>query len=241
MIDIKFINDIDKYKVFALLKLVKTHSKETYIHMLDVAERSLYMGKLLGLEEDKLKTLYTGALLHDIGKIVVKTDILHKPGQTEEDVDLIRNEHIKGTKLIIDGYFSQDIINLCYRHHERMDGSGYPCGLRDYQLDISDKIIHVADTVSAMLLHRSYRDGVYTYEDVKDKLDELVQDGKLDVVVVSAMKQELAEEEYVKVAGEDMFVDDQTQIVKKIVDIEKASGADKDKKIVTQSQGSQEE
>ncbi len=198
IIDERYINKEDFYKIKALTDLVKGHSPETYVHLFDVAKRSVILGQIFGLAHEDLVTVYSAGLLHDVGKVVVDTKLLHKFGLTKEDVEIIREQHIKGTKLIIDGYFDKDIVETCFHHHERLDGSGYPMGIKGNQITLNDRIIQVADVVSAMVLHRSYRDGVHTYEEASEIINMLADKGRLDKTVVFAMDEVLSEEKYYK-------------------------------------------
>lgn len=198
IIDERYINKQDFYKIKALTDLVKIHSPETYVHLFDVARRSIVLGQIFGLTHEDLVTIYSAGLLHDVGKVVVDPNLLHKFGLTKDDVEIIREQHIKGTKLIIDGYFDKDIVQTCFHHHERIDGSGYPEGIKGNEITFNDRIIQVADVVSAMVLHRSYREGVHTYEEACEVIDMLAQKGRLDKTVVFAMDEVLAEEKYYK-------------------------------------------
>lgn len=198
IIDERYIKREDFYKIKALTNLVKGHSPETYIHLFDVARRSVILGQIFGLTHEDLVTVYSAGLLHDVGKVVVDTKFLHKFGLTKEDVEIIREQHIKGTKLIIDGYFDKDIVETCFHHHERLDGSGYPMGIKDNEITFNDRIVQVADVVSAMVLYRSYREGVHSYEEVSEIINMLADKGRLDRTVVFAMDEVLAEEKYYK-------------------------------------------
>lgn len=197
-IDERYIKKEDFYKIKALTDLVKGHSPETYVHLFDVARRSVVLGKMVGLSHEDLVTVYSAGLLHDVGKVVVDTKLLHKFGLTKEDVEIIREQHIKGTKLIIDGYFDKDIVETCFHHHERLDGSGYPLGIKGDQITLNDRIVQVADVVSAMVLHRSYREGVHTYDEAKEVINMLAAKGRLDADVVHQMNDALLVEQYYK-------------------------------------------
>ncbi len=185
-------NNIHKVKV--MLDIVKDYSYETYTHMLDVASKSLAVGKKLRIPYDDLRLLYTAGLLHDVGKLAVNKDILHKPECSPEDVEYIRSMHIKATRDILDSYFDEDITTLCSQHHERLDGSGYPYGLRAEHLGVLDRILAVADTVSAMTLRRSHREYSKSDEKVESKLHLLVEQGKLDADIVEVMITHLREQ-----------------------------------------------
>ncbi len=180
MINLNFIHKENKHKVKALVDVIRVHSKETYKHAQDVANISLALGQALKLPTEQLANLYTAGLLHDIGKLSIRKEILHKTHCSEEEVDYIKEAHIQGTKAILTGYFDKEIVDLCCHHHERLNGSGYPEKLVGSQLSIGDRILHIADTISAMSLKRSYVEVPYTEEQIVDQLKALAAKGELD-------------------------------------------------------------
>jgi|GEM_PF-159913 len=184
MINLNFIHKADKHKVKALVDVIRVHSKETYKHAQDVANICLSLGQALKLPIEQLANLYTAGLLHDIGKLSIRKEILHKSHCSEEEVEYIKEAHIQGTKAILTGYFSKDIVDLCCHHHERLNGKGYPEGLTGCQLSLGDRILHIADTISAMSLKRSYIEVPYTEEQIVEQLKSLAAKGELDHTLV---------------------------------------------------------
>ena len=118
-------------------------------------------------------------LLHDIGKINVDKDLLHKPNATPYERELIRTSHIEGTKTILSELFEPEIVRLASHHHERLNSSGYPEHLNAKKLDILDRILQVADVTSALAMNRCYQ-GAYAPEQAIEILDNLVRRGELD-------------------------------------------------------------
>ena len=178
-IDINLIKQKHRKIVFELLLKLRMHSEESYIHSLDVAEKSLALAYALGIREEDLQKLYTASLLHDIGKIHVDETLLHKPNATEYERELIRVGHIEGTKAILSEYFDADIVRLASHHHERLNSSGYPEHLNATKLDILDRILQVADVTSALAQNRCYQ-GAYEPQQVIEILENLVRRGELD-------------------------------------------------------------
>lgn len=132
----------------------KRHSEQVSI----IARR---IGVKLGLGEQAIKELEITGLLHDIGKIVVKDEILNKPGKlTSEEYDEIKRHSESGYQILksVDAYSSlaDDIL----AHHERYDGTGYPRGLKGNDIPIAARIIAVADAYEAMISDRTYRKGM---------------------------------------------------------------------------------
>jgi putative nucleotidyltransferase with HDIG domain len=178
-ININLIKERYRKLVFELLFKLRLHSEESYVHSLDVAEKSLALAFALGINERDLEKLYTASLLHDIGKICIDEDLLHKPNATNYERELIRTGHIEGTKAILSEYFDAEIVRLAAHHHERLNSSGYPEHLNATKLDILDRILQVADVTSALAMNRSYQ-GAYEPSQAIEILEHLVRRGELD-------------------------------------------------------------
>lgn len=185
MINLNFINEENHNKVKALVNIMSEHSKETYKHSQDVANISLAIGKSLKLPKDLLTDLYTAGLLHDIGKLSIKKELLHKKNCSEEEIQYIKQAHIESTKAILIGFFDDKILALCSNHHERLDGSGYPQQLTSSKLTLGDRILHIADTISAMSLKRSYITTPFSDEQIINQLKSLAAKGELDTFLVN--------------------------------------------------------
>ena len=112
----------------------------------------------MGMSDHQIETIETAALLHDVGKIGLHSDILTKPGPlTDEEYDLIK-EHPAHTKKIlnhISGF--THIVDIAYMHHERYDGKGYPDGISGDDIPIESAIISIVDAFDVMTSDRSYR------------------------------------------------------------------------------------
>ena len=186
-INVNFINDKHKKIVFELLYKLRAHSEESYIHSVDVAEKSLALAFALGINERAIETLYTASLLHDIGKINVDETLLHKPNVSDYERELIRFGHIEGTKAILSEYFDAEIVRLASHHHERLNSSGYPEHLNATKLDILDRILQVADVTSALAQNRCYQ-GAYEPQQVIEILENLVRRGELDKTCVKEIE-----------------------------------------------------
>jgi putative nucleotidyltransferase with HDIG domain len=128
-------------------------------HTRRVALRAVQVGEALGLSPGHLRALATGGLIHDIGKLAVPDSILKKPGPLEDDEYAVIKRHPdQGAKLLEEiGGFSAAVRRLVRDHHERLDGKGYPNGLRADQIDLDTRILTVCDVYDALMSPRVYR------------------------------------------------------------------------------------
>ena len=114
---------------------------------LDVAMLSMMMAVEMGYDEQKLYNVGLGAFLHDIGKLLVPKSILEKPGDLSEIEAACVRQHCELGKSSLQGFnFPKDITDIVLQHHERLDGSGYPDGLKDNEISFDAKIVMIADT-----------------------------------------------------------------------------------------------
>jgi energy-coupling factor transport system substrate-specific component len=121
-------------------------------HSSRVAAYSKKVGKRLGMEENELETLYFAALLHDIGKIIIPDSILNKSTPlTEEEFEVVKKHVTVGSELISGIKIFGDIALGVKHHHETIDGSGYPAGLKGEEIPLTARIIRVCDALDSML------------------------------------------------------------------------------------------
>lgn len=141
-----------------MAKLVETRDPYTSGHQERVARLAVAMAIELDLDDEKREALRIASLVHDIGKLRVPIEILCKPGQLASiELDLIRDHPRAGFDIISEIPFPWPVREIILQHHERMDGSGYPRGLRGDEIMIEARIIAVADVVEAMSADRPYR------------------------------------------------------------------------------------
>ncbi|MGV8983955.1 HD-GYP domain-containing protein [Clostridium sp.] len=144
--------------VTALVSAIEVKDKYTEGHAQRVREYSCMIAKKLGFTKAQIMDISTAALLHDIGKIGVSTEILNKPGKLTEDEYNIVKLHPMHTKTILDKISNfSNISNIAYSHHENYDGTGYPQGLKGDEIPFESQIIQVADAYDAMTSDRAYR------------------------------------------------------------------------------------
>lgn len=139
-----------------------TEKRDPYTagHQQRVSELAAAIAEDMGLASEKIEGIRFGSMIHDIGKIGVPAEILSKPSRlTSMEMELIRTHVQAGYETVKDIDFPWPIAQMILQHHERLDGSGYPAGLKGEDIIPEARIIAVADTVEAMSSHRPYRPG----------------------------------------------------------------------------------
>jgi HD-GYP domain-containing protein (c-di-GMP phosphodiesterase class II) len=128
-------------------------------HTRRVALLAVQIGEELGLPPGRLRNLAAGGLLHDIGKLSVPDEVLKKPGPLDDEEYTVVQRHAElGRRLLGElGGFGEGVLRLVHDHHERLDGSGYPRGLGDQDLDLDTRILAVCDVYDALISTRVYR------------------------------------------------------------------------------------
>jgi PAS domain S-box-containing protein len=130
-------------------------------HERRVAEIAVAIGAALGLDARRQEGLRVAGYLHDVGKISIPAEILAKPGKlTKIEYQLIQAHPQAGHDVLKDVNFPWPVAQVALQHHERIDGTGYPQGLKGDQILIEARIMAVADVVEAMATHRPYRPGL---------------------------------------------------------------------------------
>ncbi|MBM7691165.1 putative nucleotidyltransferase with HDIG domain [Peribacillus deserti] len=171
---------------------VEQKDKYTYLHSERVAKYSIKIAKKLKLQKEQVENLFLAAGFHDVGKINVPEEILNKPGRlTDEEFDIIKKHPVDSAKMIKHIY-SGKILEIIEQHHERLNGSGYPYGLKENDILHEAKIIAVADTFNAMTEDRAYRKA-YSAQYALDEIKSMIGT-HYDEEVVSAFEAVLLEE-----------------------------------------------
>jgi len=169
----------------SLTSVVKVRDPYTAEHQRRVTELASAIAAELNLSEDEKTAVLIAASLHDIGKMNIPSDILSKPGKiTELEFSLIKSHCQTGFDVISPIHFPWSIDEIILQHHERMDGSGYPQGLKGEEIHLAARIIGIADVVEAMSSYRPYRPAL----GMDKALDEISREKgkKYDPVVADA-------------------------------------------------------
>jgi HD-GYP domain-containing protein (c-di-GMP phosphodiesterase class II) len=137
---------------------VEVRDPYTAGHQRRVAELTTAIAQEMGLPEEQVNGLHLAAIVHDLGKIHIPAEILAKPGKINEiEFALIKMHPQKAYDILKDVKFPWPIADMVLQHHERLDGTGYPQGLKGEQILLESRILAVADVVEAMSSHRPYR------------------------------------------------------------------------------------
>jgi putative nucleotidyltransferase with HDIG domain len=147
--------------VRVLVSTIEAKDPYTHGHTERVAQYAVGIAKAMDFTQDEIQTIQLGAFLHDIGKLHTSDSILHKPGAlTEEEWRLVKAHPVRGAQMLQGVKFLEKATDLVRHHHERVDGKGYPDGLRGDEITIGAKIVNVADAFDAMTTERPYRQGL---------------------------------------------------------------------------------
>ena len=142
----------------ALAAALDARDPYTAGHSQRVAQLSVLLAWEMQLPEEDRETLRLGALLHDVGKIGISDSVLRKPGKlTQEEFDHIKLHPVLGARILRPLAFLAPHLPVVELHHERLDGRGYPLGLRGDDIPLFARIVHVADAFDAMTSARAYR------------------------------------------------------------------------------------
>ena len=175
----------------AMSRTMEWRDPYTAGHQKRVASIAIAIARQMGWGDEQIQALYMAAMVHDIGKVAVPAEILTKPTRlTELEMKMVQEHAETGYQILKDIPFPWPIAEVVHQHHERLDGSGYPKGLKGDQICIEARILSVADTIEAMATHRPYRPArglIAAMDEVRAEAGE-----KLDSSVVEAAFQLLA-------------------------------------------------
>lgn len=145
---------------------LRTFDDYTYAHSVNVAVLSCVIGFGIGLGEQDLTNLVLAGLLHDVGKLSIPSEILNKPGRlTADEYQIMKSHALLSYEMIKERLdISAQVKQAVLYHHENVDGSGYPNGVRACDMNLFAKILHVADVYDALVSKRPYKKPYSAYE-----------------------------------------------------------------------------
>ncbi len=166
---------------------VAKRDSDTDSHNYRVTIISVKLAEILGLSKQKIQRLIKGAFLHDVGKIGIEDDILHKPGRLSEDEFAQMKNHVPyGVDIVIRAEWIKEAADIVEYHHEKYDGSGYGNGLKGDQIPDITRIFSIADVFDALTSRRPYKEA-FSFK----KTMEIIRSGKgnhFDPVYVDAFE-----------------------------------------------------
>jgi putative two-component system response regulator len=161
--------------IYILMEVMESTSDETGQHIRRVAETSkLLAQKTAYLSEEEVNIIFLASPMHDIGKIAIPKEILHKPGKlTDEEMTIMRTHAEKGAELLKNSKrrLTASASIIAHQHHEKWDGSGYPRGLKGEAIHIFGRIVALADVFDALTHKRQYKDA-WSINDAIDYIKE---------------------------------------------------------------------
>ena len=174
--------------LFGLVNLIEERDTYTGGHSMRVAHYSKGIAQFMGLANETCETIYQAGMLHDIGKTVIPDSILLKPDRFNNIEFRLIQQHVSMSKSILDKIpMFRELIPIIESHHERIDGSGYPQGLKDNQIPMEAQIIAIADCFDAMTTRRIYK-RTMTKEDAFVEIQGLQNKHFKEEIVVIALE-----------------------------------------------------
>lgn len=157
------------FNILTMLSTLKEYDDSTFHHSLNVALICNLLGSWLGLPSDEVELLTSCGIFHDIGKLLIPDKIIKKPGKlTDEEYAIIKTHTKRGYELLRQRNVDIHIQYAALMHHEKCDGSGYPLGLIDNQIDWCAQIVTIADIYEAMTAKRVYRGPLSPFTVIKN-------------------------------------------------------------------------
>lgn len=163
----------DNYRntIYALSSAIEANDAYTKGHCDRVKDYALKLGNVIGLSGSDLQTLEYAAILHDIGKVGIPDDILNKPSRlTDEEYEVVKMHPHVGAQILKDIPYLNAVCKVIEQHHERIDGRGYPNGIKEGEINVLAQILSIADAYDAMTSQRPYRASSLTVDEAITEL-----------------------------------------------------------------------
>jgi cyclic di-GMP phosphodiesterase len=200
-----YVDEQAKSVVLSIAHSIEAKHCLTDGHSDRLADWAAQLGESLGMNEEDLKELRLGCLLHDIGKVAVPESILLKPARLNpEETEIVRQHPITGEKICAALKSLRPILRIIRHHHERMDGSGYPDGLCGEEIPLKARILQVADVYDALINDRPYREALSTAEALEILRHEAMY-GWLDASLVWKFSRICQSGDYLPIRGRSML------------------------------------
>ena len=160
------------------------NSEHMVLHTIMTVALSVEIARFMGLSSTELEKIKYGSLLHDIGKVKIPMAILEKAGALNEAEMTIMRNHVVYSEEILSDYLPEDILHIAVRHHEKLNGKGYPHGLSGNDLTTAERIVAIGDITSALLGKRSYKEKM-SHDKTMQILHQMGERGELDIDIIN--------------------------------------------------------
>ncbi|MFH1491305.1 MAG: HD domain-containing phosphohydrolase [Pseudomonadota bacterium] len=186
LLKIKYLNDqLDTAEtvIFALAQAIESKDKYTEGHIERVSAYARELAEILNLSATDVQAIYKGGQLHDIGKLILDDAIINKPGRlTPEEFEMVKQHPLVGYKICHPLKSVRFALPVIRWHHEKLDGSGYPDGLKGEEIPVAARIMAIADVYDALTTKRSYKDTfspLQAFTILEEEVDKGWWDGEL--------------------------------------------------------------
>lgn len=155
----------------AMITVTRLRDKDeyTYLHSVAVCALMVNLARYMGMEDARVREAGLAGLLHDIGKVAVPAAVLNKPGGlTEQEYSIVRRHPERGRQLLDAAHHSEIVRDVCLHHHEKMDGTGYPDGLKGEEISIFARMCAVCDVYDAITSNRPYKEAAAAAESISN-------------------------------------------------------------------------
>lgn len=169
---------LSEYKAMQSMLKVTSYDYYTYTHCIDVATYAIAFGIFLNFEENDLGVLGKAAMLHDLGKKEIDSNIITKNGKlTKEEFEIVKAHPVYSVKLLKEmGETEKKLLTAIAQHHEKCNGKGYPLGLKDNEISEFAKIISICDVFNALTTRRTYKDRMSSFNAFEIMCNEMIDD-----------------------------------------------------------------
>ncbi len=187
--------DSAEQMVFSIARVVEARDQDTGDHCERLAKLGVGLGERIGLDAEQITALRRGGYLHDLGKIGIPDEVLLKPGKLTGDEWTVMKRHVEiGVEICSPLRSLRPVLPLIRHHHERLDGSGYPDGLKGDDIPLLARVFQVVDVYDALTVDRCYR-AAMTVDEAVSVVKEETDNGFWDKAIVSEFLTMLHEED----------------------------------------------
>ncbi len=171
-----FTDDLERAETVLLTLARSIEEKDAYTqgHCERLSRMSVLLGEKIGLSDEQLSALRRGGIVHDIGKVAVPDSILLKPARlTPEEMQIVKEHPVAGERICAPLRSFRLVLPIIRHHHEKLDGSGYPDGLKGEQIPITARVLQIVDVYDALTTRRPYKTALTSSEAIAVMTEEV--------------------------------------------------------------------